>query len=195
MMITEKRVRIGGWAAILGGVCWIFKGGMILLTGEQPALFFEIAPAFFAVAIIGLVGLLNGRGGQLALVGMVLAVVGGVAALLNSVRELMLVLTGEAFAEIELISALAGFGWLLGLLLVGIPVWQTHALPGKWRMIPLLLAVSSFPLLIVFSILAEVLDLAPDLAERMIEIPLVLIGLIWVGLGRVMVSIPASVAT
>jgi hypothetical protein len=45
------------------------------------------------------------------------------------------------------------------------------------------------------AILGEMIALAPDLAERVVEIPLVLIGLLWVGLVWQMASIPNRVAT
>lgn len=44
----------------------------------------------------------------------------------------------------------------------------------------------SFPLIILFTIVGEVSSLQPDLAERLIEIPLVMIGLGWITLGRQM---------
>lgn len=193
-MVSEKWILIGAWTAIVGGMCLTIKGGMILLTGDQPALLIEIAPVFFAVAIVGLFGCLNGRGGWLARAGIVLAVAGGLAALLNSTRELMILITGEAITEFEPLSALAGFGWLLGLLLVGIPIWRTQALPGKWRMIPLFIVTSIMPLIVTFSIVGEVTGMAPDMAERLIEIPLVFLGFIWLGLGRIMLTLPNQAA-
>jgi len=141
-MSTNIRIKASGWAAILGGFCWILKGGLILLTGEQPPVLFEVAPVFFAAAMVGLAGLINGRS-RLAQAGLVFAVIGGMAAVFNSLRELWAVATGRAIIEIELFSALAGFGWLLGLLLVGIPVWRRQALAGKWRYLPFLMGFLS----------------------------------------------------
>jgi len=46
--------RWAGLAAILGGLCWIVKGALIMLTGEQPPYIFEIAPVFFALGAVGL---------------------------------------------------------------------------------------------------------------------------------------------
>lgn len=187
MTPIKKWPRIGCWAAIVGGLCWVTKGGLILLAGDQPPILFEIAPAFFALALVELSSHVNGRS-RLAQIGVVLAVLGGGAAILNSLRELWMVVTGTAITEIELISALAGFGWLLGLLLVGIPVWRRKALPGKWRYLPFSMGIVSFPLIILFATIGEVSTLEVDLAQRLIEIPLVLIGLGWIGLGWQMLA-------
>lgn len=181
-MSLNNRARISGGAAAIGGFCWFIKSGLILLTGEQPPLLFEIAPAFFAIAIVGLAGSLNGQS-RLAQTGMVIAIGGGAAALLNSVRELLITVTGMVFMEIELISILAGLGWLIGLLFVGIPVWRRQIFPGKWRFLPVLMAVSPLPMIILFSIMGEMMGIEPALGERLIEIPLLLLGLGWIALG------------
>ena len=189
---TNKSWRwIGGWAAIVGAMCWVVKGGLILLTGNQPPLLFEIAPAFFAVAIVGMVDCVNGRS-RLAQIGVGFAVAGGVAALFNSVRELAMIITSRAISEIELFSVLAGFGWLLGLLLVGIPVWRQGVFSDFWRRLPVITAVSAFPLIVLFSILGEIVGENTNLGERMIEIPLILIGLAWIGIGWQLLSVSAQ---
>lgn len=181
-MSLNNRDRISGGAAAIGGLCWLIKSGLILLTGEQPPLLFEIAPAFFAIAIVGLAGRLNGQS-RLARAGVVIAIAGGVAALLNALRELLITVTGMVLVEIELISILAGFGWLFGLLFVGIPVWRRQIFSEKWRFLPVLMAVSPLPMIILFSLMGEVMGIEASWGERLIEIPLLLLGLGWMALG------------
>lgn len=41
-------VRLGGLAAVAGGLMWVVKGGSILLTGQQPPVVFEAALPLFA---------------------------------------------------------------------------------------------------------------------------------------------------
>ena len=180
---SSNQGRVSGGAAAIGGFCWVLKSSLILLTGEQPLLLFEIAPAFFAIALVGLAARLNGQS-RLARAGVISAIAGGVAAFLNSVRELLMAATGMVLMEIELISIAAGFGWLFGLLFVGIPIWQRQAFSGKWRLLPVLLAVFPFPMIILLSIVGEGMGLEPAVGERLIEVPLLLLGLGWVALGR-----------
>jgi len=181
-MSLSNQGRISGGAAAIGGFCWLLKSGLVLLTGEQPLLLFEIAPAFFAKAIVGLAGRLTGQSG-LARAGALIAIVGGAAALLNSVRELLIAATGIDFMEIELISIAAGFGWLFGLLFVGLTIWQRQTFSGKWRLLPVLLAVFPIPMIMLLSILGEAMGLEPAVEERLIEVPLLLLGLGWMALG------------
>ena len=181
-MSVSNQGRVSGGAAAIGGLCWLLKSGLILLTGEQPLLLFEVAPAFFAIAIVGLAGRVNGQSG-LARAGAMIAIAGGVAALLNSVREVFIAATGMVLMEIELISIAAGFGWLFGLLFVGISMWRRQTFSGRWRLLPVLLAVVPFPMIILLSIVGEAMGLAPAVGERLIEIPLLLLGLGWMALG------------
>ena len=44
-------VRLGGVAALLGGVAWAVKGGVILAGGDQPPLLFEAAPCLFGLGL------------------------------------------------------------------------------------------------------------------------------------------------
>jgi len=44
-------VRLGGVAALLSGVAWTVKGGVILAGGDQPPLLFEAAPGLFGLGL------------------------------------------------------------------------------------------------------------------------------------------------
>ena len=181
-MSFNNGARISGGGAAIGGFCWLIKSGLILLTGVQPPLLFEIAPAFFAVAIVGLAEQLYGQS-RLARAGAVIAIVGGVAALLNTLRELLLIATGMALMEIELMSITSGLGWLIGLLFVGIPIWRRRVLTDNWRFLPVIMAVAPLPMIILFAVTGELMGIEAHLGERLIEIPLLLLGLGWIALG------------
>ena len=62
-MSTSLLPRWGGLAAMLGGVMWVFKGGAIILTGEQPPVVFEAALPLFAAGLVGLHARLGGAVG------------------------------------------------------------------------------------------------------------------------------------
>lgn len=94
--------RLGGLAAMLGGLMWVVKGGGILLTDEQLPVVFAAAMPLFAVGLLGLNARLGGRGGPLGKVG-VLVAYAGVA---STVVAFMTSLTTFIVA--------AGFGPFLG---------------------------------------------------------------------------------
>lgn len=157
---------------MLGGAFWIVKGVAILLTGDQPRFLFEIAPIFFALGLIGLHTRLDGQGGSLATVGLGLAVTSGVLAIVGFVATFPMT-SSEDFSPLIFGSFLAH---LIGLVILGIATRRTRALPGRWRVLPLVMGVSIFPLLAVGGILESI-------NERLLELPLVLIGLPWILLG------------
>ena len=60
-MASSALIRIGGLAAMVGGLLWVVKGGAILLTGQQPPVVFEAALPLFALGLLGLHARLEGR--------------------------------------------------------------------------------------------------------------------------------------
>jgi hypothetical protein len=167
--------RLGGVAAAVGGACWIVKGGAILATGDQPPVLFGIAPLFFAAGVIGLRERLPDGGGVIGLSGLLLALVGLVATMVS------LIMTGggtEASSEEDFspLIFIGFFATFIGLLLVGIPTWRDRALSPNWHKLPVILVASFVPLMVVGGLL-ESID------ERLLEIPLVVLGIGWVALG------------
>jgi hypothetical protein len=174
---TTRRVALIRWAglaAALGGMLWAAKGSAVLLTGDQPDYIFELAPLFFSLGLLALYARLEGGGGEAARLGGALAWSG--LALMLASAALYLVTGGEEGFPIGVIIALAALSILAGLVLLGMAVRRTEALPGRWRSLPLAMGAAVIPLLMVGGIL-ETLD------ERLLEIPIVLLGLAWSALG------------
>jgi len=171
--VRDWLLRIGGLAAIVGGLAWIVKGAAILATGDQPPVVFEIGVPLFALALVGLLQRLGDRGGRPARIGAVLAVLALLASLLAG--ALTLAVGDSVFVSV--IAALAGVGTLLGLFFLGVATRRAQALPGRWRNLPLLLAVFAVPLILLAGGLLSLIS------ERLLELPLVLVALAWALLG------------
>ena len=163
-MASSALIRIGGLAAMVGGLLWVVKGGSILLTGQQPPVIFEAALPLFALGLMGLHARLEGRGGPMGKAGILVAYAALAAAVLLLV------------APLPPLYAIAGFGSFLGLVLVGSATLQARILPPPWSALPLALGLGG-PL----SILAG--GGLALMGERLLEIPIVLVGLAWMLLG------------
>src|SRR3954453_22163151 len=81
-MTRDRVVALGSFCALMGGVCWVVKGGWILVTGWQPPVIYEIAPLFFAAAAGSLIVLPQVRS-RLATAGLVAAGVAELAAVVS----------------------------------------------------------------------------------------------------------------
>ena len=135
-MASSALVRLGGLAAVGGGLMWIVKGGAILLTGQQPPVVFEAAMPLFAVGLLGLHARLEGRGGPLGKAGVLVAY----AALASAAIVLI--------TPLAPFYAVAGFGPFLGLLLLGSATLQARVFPSPWSALPLVMGLGG-PLLVL----------------------------------------------
>jgi hypothetical protein len=181
VVLLEERLRLsssglvwlGGSAAFIGGAMWAVKAMSILLTGVQPPLVFEVALPLFALGLLGPVARLGGRRGPLGTAGLVVACV----AVLSGVI---------AFATgLNLFVAVAGFGPFLGLVLVGGAVLQAREFPQPWSALPLALGLGGTILIFVGGGLALI-------DERLLEVPILTIGLAWMLLGYSVLVIRAG---
>lgn len=163
-MASSALIRIGGLAATVGGLLWVVKGGSILLTGQQPPVIFEAALPLFALGLLGLHARLEGRGGLLGKGGVLVAYVALAAA--------ALVLATPSSP----LTAVAGFGPFLGLVLLGSATLQVRIFSPPWSALPLAMGLGG-PLLILAGGGLALMN------ERLLEIPIVLVGLAWMLLG------------
>lgn len=164
----------------MAGAFWVVKAAGILLTGEQPPLLFELAFLLLPVALVGLYAALPRRRGRLATAGLALAgsaelsaVTVGLGALLGPDDWVPHEDTATVLTPFIVAAAL---GTVVALVLLGIETRRTDALPGRWRTFPLALGLAVVPLTAVGGAL-EAVD------ERLLEPPILLMGLGWLALG------------
>ncbi|MBW3592894.1 MAG: hypothetical protein KY396_04295, partial [Actinobacteria bacterium] len=178
--MRDALVRFGGLAAMLGGAMWAAKGAAILAGRDQPAFVFEGAPLFFALALLGLHVLLRTRPERLERIGAAfaylaagLAAVTAIAALDAWNEDMPAPFNGTlAAATLFLVAALVA---------LGIVARRAQVFGRPWSTIPLALGTLFVPLLLVGGLLS-VAD------ERLLEIPIVLLGLGWIVLGYAIAS-------
>jgi len=174
---SGRLARVGGLAAILGGLTWVVKSVGILITGEQPPIVFELGPPLFALGLIGLHARLEGRGGRAAEAGLVLACVTIALSLVMLLawafaRELLPAGEDE-FTPISLVIAGASLSLVAALVLLGAATRRVQAFPTPWKTLPLAMGILIVPGIAIGGILSQ-------LNERLLEIPLVAFALAWV---------------
>lgn len=168
-MSSSKLIRASGAASVIGGLMWVVKGGGILLAGEQPPLVFEAAMPLFALGVVGLGARLGELKGPLGKAGVAVAYLAAASAVVAFLTEL------------SLFIAIAGFGPYLGLVLVGSAALQAGIFPSPWSALPLAIGLGG-PLLILSGGGLALID------ERLLEVPIVLVGLAWVLLGYLVLA-------
>ncbi len=177
--------RLAGFAAALGGALWVVKGVADFVTNGHPEYIYEVAPVLFTLGLVGLHARLEGHGSVSGRVGGVLAWASLAMALAVVGAFFYLVRVGEAgFTRDALLAlfaliALTGLSIIASLVLLGIAVRRVGAMPGRWRSFPLSMGVAVLPLMVM----SEVALFPDDGRERLLELPLVVLGLAWVMLG------------
>ena len=167
---------INAWAGFLmqfAGLLWIIKATMILAGFPQPPVAFEAAPVLFALGLAGLAHYLGNAAGWWGRVALILAYGAVVARLGATLYEFIpgtRISTGDEFvlpySALVLLGSLAPF---ISLVLLGIASLRAHAFPSPWHRVPLTVAL--------LSILSMVT------AAIHIEVPILLIGVLWMSLG------------
>lgn len=158
--------RLCGLAAFLGGAAWTGKGVAILMTGDQPPLLFEIAPALFGSGLFG-AGFSTMSPGRRRSATLGLAAVAAIAGLV----ALLVDRAGQVNPAIA-VSSLA--------LLVGL--WTLPRRAGWPAPLAWWMGAALVPALLVGGVLAEV-------DERLLEVPLTCLGIAWMALGWAMIRL------
>jgi hypothetical protein len=177
-MTRDRAAALGSVCALIGGLCWVVKGGWILVTGWQPPVIYEVAPLFFPVAA-GALFVLPGVRSRLATVGLAMASIAELAAVLAVLGFFLgppdWQPTGSTVTVLTPWITLSALGTSVSLVLLGVPVRRARALPGWTRNLPLLIGAGAIPVLAVGGLLEL-------LRTHLIEVSTVVIGLGWVAL-------------
>lgn len=173
-----------GWSAVIGGLLMFIKGAVILLTGVQPRYIFEIAPLFLALGLWGLYLCLPETNRHfLAKVGLGFAMATAAAAPIHLAAELFaphLIPQEDTATILTPFVVLSGMGAMVSVLLLGIVTWRTKAISPAW--LPAAIPLGFVGLMIIAIALEGVVGEA-FATDRLIEIPIVIIGLAWLWLG------------
>ena len=176
MRSAPDPIRLGGLAAMMGGAMWVAKGGLIMLGILDLGELLIVAELFFAVGLVGLHARLEGRGGRTGSVGGVLACVAVALSVVSAPYSLLFAQDGPRtpfpFNVTYFVGTLTVF---VGLVLLGIVASRTEALPPRWKLLPLVVALAAlFPVWVLTLVY--------------FELPVVALGLAWILLGYVLWS-------
>jgi len=170
---TSRWIRLGGAAALLGGLAWTVKGLVILVGGDQPPLLFETAPVMFGAGLLSVAySTMPPSRRRNAAIGL------GVASALAGLAALVSELVGEVAGVALATSSLTLMAGLLTLTRRG-----TWPAPLAWWV-----GLAMLPALVVGGMLSE-------LDERLLEIPLICLGLAWLVVGWAAALHPRAVSS
>ena len=170
---SARLIRIGGAAGLAGGLAWVIKGAAILVADDQPPLAFGIAFPLFGLSLLGVAHLtLRGIRRRVVVTLAWLAVITGLVALLSELLD----------QGWDVSIAASSLALLLGQLTLA----RSGRAPAP---LTFWIGVGTLPALAVGGALAEI-------DERLLEIPLVCVGLAWMLVGWVTLrnrdALPAS---
>lgn len=183
--------RCAAAAAVIAGTAWIIKAALTLATGNEPPAAFAIGLALFPFALLGLWSLVRAVPERSAQIGGLLAAAAAISVVLATlVRAIGGAAVEPSEDEITALTpfiALAGFGTFAALFVLGIAVRRARALPGRYASLPWAMGLATIPLLILGGALETV-------NERLLELPIALLGLGWVILGVALWNAPTTSA-
>jgi len=173
-------LRCAGAAAVIAGTAWIIKAGLTLATGNEPPAAFAIGLALFPFALLGLWSLVRGGPGRSAQIGGVLAAAAAIsvvlATLIRAIGGADVEPREDEITALTPFIALAGLGTFAALFTLGIAARRAKALPARYASLPWAMGLATIPLLILGGALETI-------SERLLELPVALLGLGWVMLG------------
>jgi hypothetical protein len=177
--------RLAAPAAVTGGAAWAVKAVVTLATGDEPPGAFAVGLALLPFALLGLWWLVRGSNTRAARIGGALSA----AAAASVVVAIVVRVVGGADVEggegevtaLTPFVAMAGFGTVAALVALGLVARRTAALGRSLSSLPLAMGLAALPLLLAGGAL-ETLD------ERLLEVPIALLGIGWIGLGAAMWS-------
>lgn len=163
---------------------WIVKGTAILMGREQPPVVFEAAPFFLAVGVFGLGRLLASTPAAPETAGTrrAAAILTYLALGLGAATAVAAVASGgdDTPAVFGATLGVATLALVASLSLLGLVARRTVRRGTILRNLPLALGVLFIPLIL----LGGVMSVA---SERLLEVPLVLLGLAFVALGATLI--------
>lgn len=172
--------RCAAMAAAIGGTAWTVKAVVTLVTGDEPPTAFAIGFALFPFALLGLWSLVRKVDGRAPTVGGAIAATAAVAvvlaALIRAVGGAGVEPSDDEVTVLTPFIAIGGFGALAALVVLGVVVRRSGALPAPYTSLPWAMGVAAIPLLMVGGALETV-------SERLLEPPIVLLGLGWIAIG------------
>lgn len=152
-------------AALVGGLLWVVKGAAILLGYGQPEHAFEVAPLLFALVTLGLARWLPpDRARRFGVILAVTAVLGCLVAAVASIAA------GDVLGP-DLLTGVVTL--TAALVIVGPALRRSSAALGG---LALLLGMGTIPAMLVGGAISAI-------DERLLEVPIVAIGLGWIAVG------------
>lgn len=201
------RGRVGAAAAGIGGLVWVVKAAIVLVTARDTLVgldlggLFVTVQALFGVALVGLHHRLlelgarsarrdlppwipgQGREGPRAAIGLRLAVL---AVVLGVVHLGAWLLGAQATAVGAVAGLFAGIAWVAAAALLGTSALRRAALPPPAHALPLAIAVATVVLFVTFGLVSNFHG------ARWLEVPVALVGAAWVVLGAALWSRPVT---
>lgn len=152
-------------ASLVGGLLWVFKGGAILLGYGQPEHVFEVAPLLFALVTLALARSVPPSRARRSGVALALtAVLGCLVAAMSSV------VAGNVLGP-DLLTGVVSM--TAALVVSGLALLRSRAALGG---LAFALGVGTIPAMLLGGALSTI-------DERLLEVPVVAIGLIWIVVG------------